>query len=86
MSLEDVKPPARGRSIGLEGGEIHTVSAPWDELTITHLTKPAPDATVLSSVAGPITPSETVDYDVSSAVTGNPKPDSSAVAATLFRM
>src|SRR5205823_6166911 len=36
------------------GGEIHTVSAPWDELTLTHLTKPALDATVLSSVAGPI--------------------------------
>src|SRR5206468_1679670 len=53
------------------GGEIHTVSAPWDELTLTHLTKPALDATVLSSVAGPIVPSQTIDYDVSGVVTGN---------------
>ncbi|TMB54684.1 MAG: DNRLRE domain-containing protein, partial [Deltaproteobacteria bacterium] len=53
------------------GGEIHTVSTAWDELTINHLNKPSPDAAILSSVAGPIVPSQTVDYDVSAAVTGN---------------
>src|SRR5207249_6233166 len=53
------------------GGEIHTVSAPWDELTLNHLNKPVLDTAVLSAVAGPIVPSQTIDYDVSAAVTGN---------------
>src|SRR5436309_15347872 len=53
------------------GGEIHTVSTAWDELTINHLNKPSPDAAILSSVAGPIVPPQTVDYDVSAAVTAN---------------
>jgi hypothetical protein len=52
------------------GGEIHTVSAAWDELTITHNNKPALDNPIIASV-GAIVPSQDVDYDVTSLVTGN---------------
>src|SRR5581483_7866785 len=53
------------------GGEIHTVTDPWDELTVTDNVKPAVDAAIISTVAGPIVPSQNVDYDVTSIVTGN---------------
>src|SRR5207247_3792725 len=38
------------------GGELHTVSPPWGELTLTALTKPALAATVPPSAPAPITP------------------------------
>jgi hypothetical protein len=52
------------------GGEIHTVSGAWDELTITHLNKPALDAAIVASV-GAVGLSQTIDFDVTPAVIGN---------------
>ncbi len=54
----------------IDATEVHTTTT-WDEATITHNNKPALDAPVISNTAGPLVPSQTVDLDVTSVVTGN---------------
>ena len=53
------------------GGMIYlTTDDNWDELTLTHTHSPALDPSPLDSV-GPVVPSQTVDFDVTSAIDGD---------------
>jgi 6-phosphogluconolactonase (cycloisomerase 2 family) len=52
------------------GGEIYAVSDnSWDELTLTHDTRPSVDTVLLSSV-GAVEPSEIVEFEVTAALSG----------------
>jgi cysteine-rich repeat protein len=53
------------------GGHMHVVSdTGWDELTLTHDNRPPIDGVLLSS-AGPVGPSEVVEFDVTGALAGD---------------
>lgn len=54
-----------------DGGSIYPVSDNgWDEGTMTHENRPVIDGSILSSV-GPVGISETVDFDVTAAISGD---------------
>ncbi len=67
VRLRTTTPTSAG---GDQAGEIRTVSAPWEELTVTHTNKPLQDGVLLSSV-GAVVPAQDVDFDVTAAVTGD---------------